>query len=143
MTGGKRYTYRDLTRSGGTACGFSFANETEEHEEIARIGRHRSRHHPCRLDSREAPPPASPSTILRIHIEPSLHLVPAGYSTIEFNDSKGTTIGYFNFALAGANFGNQSQNESILPLDLQIAHLRWDLPEIPPASVLHRGRLLP
>jgi hypothetical protein len=55
-------------------------------------------------------------------LQGSLHYVPSGYSTIEFNDSKGTAIGYFNFALAGANLGNQSQNESLLPLDLQIAH---------------------
>lgn len=54
----------------------------------------------------------------------SLHYVPGGWSTIEFNDSRGTSIGYFNFNLAGANFGNQSERESILPLDLQIAHLQ-------------------
>jgi len=55
-------------------------------------------------------------------LQGSLQYFPAGYSTIEFNDSKGTTVGYFNFALPGANIGNQSQNESLLPLDLQIAH---------------------
>lgn len=55
-------------------------------------------------------------------LQGSLHYVPSGYSTIEFNDSKGTTIGYFNFALAGANLGNQSQYGNLLPLDLQIAH---------------------
>lgn len=55
-------------------------------------------------------------------LQGSLHYVPSGYSTIEFNDSKGTTLGYFNFALAGANLGNQSQYERLLPLDLQIAH---------------------
>ncbi|MGD0396017.1 MAG: winged helix-turn-helix domain-containing protein [Nitrososphaerales archaeon] len=55
-------------------------------------------------------------------LQGSLHYFPAGWSTIEFNNSKGTTIGYFNFALAGANLGNQSQHERLLPLDLQIAH---------------------
>ena len=55
-------------------------------------------------------------------LQGSLHYVPSGYSTIEFNDSIGTTIGYFNFALAGANLGNPSQYESLFPLDLQIAH---------------------
>lgn len=55
-------------------------------------------------------------------LQGSLHYVPTGWSSIEFNDSKGTTIGYFNFALAGANLGNQSQYERLLPLGLQIAH---------------------
>lgn len=57
-------------------------------------------------------------------LQGSLHYVPSGWSTIQFNDSKGGWISDFNFNLAGANFGNQSERESILPLDLQIAHLQ-------------------
>jgi DNA-binding transcriptional ArsR family regulator len=57
-------------------------------------------------------------------LQGSLHYVPSGWSTIQFNDNKGDWIGDFNFNLAGANFGNQSERESILPLDLQIAHLQ-------------------
>jgi len=57
-------------------------------------------------------------------LQGSLHYVPSGWSTIQFNDSKGTWISDFNFNLAGANFGNLTERESILPLDLQIAHLQ-------------------
>jgi hypothetical protein len=57
-------------------------------------------------------------------LQGSLHYVPSGWSTIQFNDSKGAWISDFSFNLAGANFGNQSERENILPLDLEIAHLQ-------------------
>lgn len=55
-------------------------------------------------------------------LQGSLQYLPVGWSTIQFNDSRGTTMSDFNFALAGANFGNMSEHESLLPLDLQIWH---------------------
>jgi len=56
-------------------------------------------------------------------LQGSLHYYPSGWSTIQFNDSNGVWVSDFSFALPGANFGNQTEKESIMPLDLQIAHL--------------------
>jgi DNA-binding HxlR family transcriptional regulator len=56
------------------------------------------------------------------NLQGSLQYVPSGWSTIQFNDSKGV-VSDFNFALASANQGNQTADERILPLDLQIWHL--------------------